>query len=145
MKLSPFYLGLVGCVALAWGLLGVVRADTDSTCYMKAWKNVGGNWLGPPTSANNCNTRDCPEGMGGAGACQLRDKGASTRYPGYNYAICGCAQSSSQRCELAYYYGTDPGDFFYACPPNPACADVPLTPDCTMDGSGTGPFSCSCH
>ena len=145
MRVRPLWFAGVGAVIVVWGIVGVVQAGTDSTCYLNGYKNVGGNWIGPPTSEVNCNTLDCPSGMGGTGACQVLVMGASSRHPGYNYSVCACSATSAVRCELIYYENaSDSGDFFYECPPSPACADVPLTPECSMNGSGTGPYTCSC-
>ena len=134
-----------GGIATVVGAAGVVWADyaDDSVCYMSASKNVGGNWIGPPTQAN-CNTTDCPPNMGGPGACQVRSGGASSHHPGYQTSWCKCSPGGGVWCELVFYYKDDtspPTDFFYACP-TPPC-DVAAPPrECRLDGSG--PYTCKC-
>jgi hypothetical protein len=105
-----------GIVVAAAGLAGVALADTDTTCYMTANTNVGGNWIG---GSQACNTSDCPEGMGGKGACQVRLYGASSLHPGYDVYACMCAPppTSGVRCELVWYVNhSDSNDYFAGCP-----------------------------
>jgi hypothetical protein len=137
----------LGVVLFSVGFSGAVFAGTDSTCYMKAQKNVGGNWVAPsgPSGSVTCNTTVCPPGMGDE-ICQGREHGASSLYPSYNVVVCACGDSGySVRCELLYYYNPEnPGDFFYACPLSLVCQDVPGT-DCELEETETATWwRCRC-